>query len=424
MLISDVKKNVGKTISLEGRVHNVRKLGGVIFVILSDRTGEIQTVWSSDVKAKIGDIVEIIGKVKEEKRAKGGYEIYDGKMNIISQSSIELPFDISKKELNLNLQTLLDNRVLTVRHPRIKAIFKIYDILLKSYELVMRERGFTEIKTPKLLSALTEGGANFFKVKYFDGNAYLAQSPQFYKQIMVGSLERVFEIGPVFRAEPHFTTRHLNEYISLDAEMGFISSDEDVRKELNTVIKMMFEIIAKDGSEYFEYLGIKMDRVPEKIPSIKLSDAKNIIKKKYKYNIPDSIDIDPEGERLLCQYAREEFNSEFIFVTHYPWKDRPFYTMPFDSKQKETLGFDLLYKNMEILTGSQRIHSYEMLIKNMKLKNIKPKGMEYYLNTFKSGMPPHGGWGMGSERVLQLILNLASVKEASLFPRDVKRLSP
>jgi len=424
VLIGDVKNNAEKSILLEGRVHNIRKLGKISFLILEDRTGEIQTVWDSHIDARVGDIVGIDGIVKEDKRAKSGYEIQGKKLKLISESHIELPYDMSKHDLDLNLSTLLDNRVLTVRHPKVKAIFKLYDILLKSYETVMREEGFTEIKTPKLLASLTEGGANFFKVKYFNDEAFLAQSPQFYKQIMVGAFERVFEIAPIFRAEPHFTTRHLNEYIGFDAEMGFIKNDEDVRNELNIVLKKMFQIIEHDGKEHLDYFGIELDKVPDKIPSITLSDAKTIIKDKYNYTVPSTTDIDPEGERLVCKYAREELNSEFIFVTHYPWSDRPFYTMPADDKQKDTLGFDLLYKNMEIVTGGQRIHSFEMLIENMKRKKINPEGMEYYLDTFKSGMPPHGGWGLGSERLLQLILNLQSIKEASLFPRDVKRLIP
>jgi len=322
------------------------------------------------------------------------------------------------------LHSLLDYRVYTVRHPKIKAIFKLYDILLKAYETVMREEGFTETKTPKILGSLTEGGANFFKVKYFEKDAFLAQSPQFYKQIMVGSLERVFEIGPVFRAEPHFSTRHLNEYNSLDAEMGYIKDENDVMDMLNLILKKIFIIIADEGAQFLKQYNVVINDVPNKIPKIKLADAKEIILKKYKHIVPKDTDIDPEGERLVCKYAKEKYNSDFVFVTNYPWNDRPFYTMPADNKQNDTCGFDLLYKNMEIVTGSQRIHSYDMLLKNMELKNIKPKGMEFYLDNFKSGMPPHGGWGMGSERLIQLILNLSSVKEVSLFPRDVKRLSP
>lgn len=428
VLTRDVKEHSGKEIILLGRIFNVRKLGGIVFIVLEDRTGKIQTVWEKGAafrhEGKIGDIVEIQGLVKEEPRAEGGYELQGKKIDIITSSTIELPYDPTVKDLNLHLTTLLDNRVLTVRHEKVKAIFRLYDIILKAYETVMREEGFTEIKTPKLLGSLTEGGANFFKVKYFDKDAYLAQSPQFYKQIMVGAFERVFEIGPVFRAEPHFTTRHINEYISLDAEMGFIESDKDVRTEINLVFKKMFEIIGKEGKEYLDTYDIELSKVPDQIPEIKLAEAKKIIKDKYDYTVPDTTDIDPEGERLICRYAQEEFKSDFIFVTHYPWKDRPFYTMPADEDQNETLGFDLLYKNMEILTGSQRIHQHDLLVKNMELKKVSPKGMEFYLDTFKSAMPPHGGWAIGSERLLQLILNLASVKEATLFPRDVKRISP
>lgn len=423
-LISEIKNSVDKKILIAGRVHNLRKLGGIVFVILEDRTGKVQTVWEKGAQTKIGDIVEIQGTVKAEPRATDGYEISGESLEVISPIQIELPYDPTVKELNLHLTTLLDNRVLTVRHQKVKAIFKLYDIILKAYEQVMREQGFTEIKTPKLLGSLTEGGANFFKVKYFEKEAYLAQSPQFYKQIMVGAFERVFEIGPVFRAEPHFTTRHINEYISLDAEMGFIKNDAEVRQQINTVFKNMFEIIKSEGKSYLEFFGIELSKVPDKIPEIKLAEAKKIIKEKYDYDVPTDTDIDPEGERLICRYAQEELKSDFVFVTHYPWKDRPFYTMPADDQHNETLGFDLLYKNMEILTGSQRIHQYDLLVSNMKDKNVSPKGMEFYLDTFKSAMPPHGGWAIGSERLLQLILNLPTVKEATLFPRDVKRITP
>lgn len=423
-LSKDVEKFVGKSILVEGRIFNIRKLGGLSFVLLEDRSGIIQTVWEEDVEAKTGDIVSIEGEARKDERAQGGCEIKGEKLTVIVGSEKELPYDPSVKELNLNLSTLLDNRVVTVRHQRIKAIFRLYDILLKSYEQVMREEGFVEIKTPKLLGSLTEGGANFFKVKYFDREAFLAQSPQFYKQIMVGAFERVFEIGPVFRAEPHFTTRHINEYISLDAEMGFIKNDEDIRKEINIVLRKMFKILAEEGKQYLEFLGATIDEVPEDIPAIKLAEAKKIIKEKYNHDVSQDTDIDPEGEKLICRYAKEKWNSDFIFVTHYPWKDRPFYTMPADDNQEETLGFDLLYKKMEIITGGQRIHSYNQLVENMKSKGVDVKGMEFYLETFKSAMPPHGGWAIGSERIIQLLLDLSSVKEASLFPRDIKRLIP
>jgi nondiscriminating aspartyl-tRNA synthetase len=270
------------------------------------------------------------------------------------------------------------------------------------------DKGFIEIKTPKILGSASEGGANFFQVDYFDKKAVLAQSPQFYKQIMVGVFDRVFEIGPVFRAEPHFTTRHVNEYISLDAEMGYIDNFYDVAKTLNRVIKKMFS-----------QMGI--EDVPEEIPYVKLSEIRKIIKEKYNYDIPEETDIDPRGEELAGQYAKEEFNSDFIFLTHYPIDYRPFYTM---SEGNEAMGFDLLYKGLEIATGGQRINEYDELIESMKKKNVGINGMEFYINAFKYAIPPHGGWGMGSERIIKQILGLDNIKEAVLFPRDVKRITP
>ena len=255
ILIKEASSDLERSSLFSGRIINVRKLGGVTFIILEDRSGIVQTVWEKDTSAKSGDIVEIIGTVKKDDRAVGGFEIKGEELKVISEIKIDMPYDPSKKELDLHLSTLLDNRVLTVRHQKVKAIFKLYNIVLKAYEEVMRQEGFTEIKTPKILGSPTEGGSNFFKIKYFDKEAYLAQSPQFYKQIMVGALERVFEIGPVFRAEPHFTTRHINEYISLDAEMGFIKSDEDVRNELTLVFKKMFEIIKKEAKESLDFFA-------------------------------------------------------------------------------------------------------------------------------------------------------------------------
>ncbi|MEK7149594.1 MAG: aspartate--tRNA(Asn) ligase [Patescibacteria group bacterium] len=423
-LINSVSHHISKEVLIKGRIINLRKMGGISFVQVQDYTGKIQTVWGKEIPAKMGDAVEVIGFVKKDERAKGGYEIEGNEMVVIATNIEEYPFDLSKPKLNLQLTTLLDSRPLSVRHSKVQAIFKLYDILLEAYETAMREEGFTEIKTPKIIGAASEGGANVFKINYFDKHAYLAQSPQFYKQIMVGAFERVFEIGSVFRAEPHFTTRHVNEYISLDAEMGFINDYQDVMKELNKTLVKIFNDLTKKGGKYLKEYDVEIPEVPNKIPSVKLSEIKEIIKKKYKYEISADTDIDPEGERLAGRYAKEEFNSDFIFITHYPFSDRPFYTMRSKENPEETYGFDLIYKGMEIATGGQREHIYASLMKNMKEKKVSGKGMEFYLDVFKFAMPPHGGWGMGSERIIQQILNLGSVKEAVLFPRDVKRLSP
>lgn len=424
ILIKDLPTMIDKPAELFGRVMNIRKMGAITFIIVQDYSGTVQTVWEKEIKVGVGEAVKIEGLVKKDDRAKNGVEVSGQEMVVVSTNREELPYDFASKDLNLQLNTLLDLRTLSLRHPKVQAIFRLYDLLLEAYEKVMREEGFTEIKTPKILEAASEGGANFFKIKYFDQDAYLAQSPQFYKQIMVGVFERVFEIGPVFRAEPHFTTRHVNEYVSLDAEMGFIENFQDVMVMLNKVLAKIFIHLKEKGQSSLAELGVEIAPVPEKIPQIKLAELRKIVKEKYNYEIPASTDIDPEGERLACRWAKEEHNSDFVFVTNYFWKDKPFYTMPSDDKQEETEGFDLLFRGTEIATGSQRIHDYEMLLKNMTAKGIKPDGMKHYLDTFKFAMPPHGGWGLGSERIIQLMLGLGSVKEAVLFPRDVKRLNP
>jgi len=423
-LINQISKNLNKEILVKGRVINLRKMGGISFTQVQDYSGAIQVVWEKGAQVKMGDAVEVVGQARQDERAKGGCEILGKELKVVATSTEEYPFDLSKSILNLQLTTLLDSRALSLRHPNVQAIFKLYDILLKSYEEAMRKEGFTEIKTPKILEAPSEGGANFFKINYFDRSAFLAQSPQFYKQIMVGVFERVFEIGSVFRAEPHFTTRHVNEYISLDAEMGFIESFKDVTAMLTKVLRQIFETLGQEGTPYLKLYETEISQVPDEIPHIKLAEMKEIIAAKYKYKIPEDTDIDPEGERLASRYAKEEFNSDFVFLTHYPWKYRPFYTMPSRENAEETYGFDLIFKGTELVTGSQRIHLYEELVANMKEKGVKSDNLEFYLNVFKFAMPPHGGWGMGSERLIQQVLGLKNVKEAVLFPRDVKRLSP
>jgi len=423
-LIKEVNKNIGKEVLIQGRIINLRKMGGISFALVQDYSGAIQTVWEKGAEVKMGDAVEIVGSVRQDERAKGGYEIVGKEIKIIATSIEEYPFDLSKSILHLQLTTLLDERALSLRHPNVQAIFKFYDILLKTYDEAMRQEGFIEIKTPKILEAPSEGGANFFKIQYFDKSAYLAQSPQFYKQIMVGVFERVFEIGSVFRAEPHFTTRHVNEYTSLDAEMGFIESYKDVTAMLTKVLRKIFEMIGEEGAGELKLHNAKISKVPQEIPHMKLTEIKEIIAKKYKYNAPEDTDIDPEGERLASQYAKEEFDSDFLFITHYPWKFRPFYTMQSRENPEETYGFDLIFKGTELVTGSQRIHLYDELVENMKKKGVRPDGMEFYLDIFKYAMPPHGGWAIGSERLIQQVLGLKNVKEAVLFPRDLKRLSP
>jgi len=435
-LISETPEMVGQSVKLAGWVNVRRDHGKLIFIDLRDRSGVIQMVIIPDKEEayKIAKevrsefVIEIEGLVKQRPGgaakagiATGGVEIEVEKMNVLAKPEGELPVDISEDDFNLHLDTLLDNRVLTLRNEKVKAIFRVYSEVLKAYADFMKREGFTEIKTPKILSAATEGGANFFKIKYFEREAYLAQSPQFYKQAGVGVFERVFEIGSVFRAEPHFTTRHVNEYIGMDAEMGFINSFEDVMDELEKTMAYIMESVARDCAKDLE--RYKVEILPVKsIPRIKLTEALEILDKEFGKKM-DAIDIDAEGERMIGEWALKEHGSEFVFLTHYPSNIRPFYSMPSaDPQYTET--YDLIYKGMEIASGGQRIHDYKQLVANIKKHKLKPEDFEHYLDIFKYGMPPHGGWGLGSERIVQRMLGLKSIKEAILFPRDVKRLTP
>lgn len=434
-LISETAKKVGETVKISGYIKTKRDHGKISFIDLTDRSGLLQCVitpgtkgYDDTKKMRPEWVVSLTGTINKrpEKLVNpdletGGIEMEINEYEIFSEAQ-ELPVDISQTEMNLHLETLLDHRNITIRNEKVRAIFTVYAEVLRSYADFMRSRNFLEIKTPKILSSCTEGGAEFFKVKYFDKEAFLAQSPQFYKQAGVGAFERVFEIGSVFRAEPHFTSRHINEFVGLDAEMGFIDSADDVMDELEETMKHVFSEVAKKCQKEMKLFGANID-VPKKFARIKFSDALEILKNEFKKEI-EGMDIDPEGERLICQWAKREYGSDFIFLTNYPWTIRPMYIMPDPKNPKETFGFDLLYRGVEFASGGQRIHNHDALVENMKKKGLNPNDFESYLEIFKYGMPPHGGWGLGSERIVQKILGLKSIKEAILFPRDVKRLTP
>lgn len=435
-LISETPGLIGQVVKLQGWVSIRRDHGKLIFIDLRDRSGKIQMVIIPDKEDahKIAKeirseyIIEAEGLVKarpggakNEKIPTGGVEIEVEKLSVVSKPEVELPVDVSAEDLDLNLDTLLDNRTLTLRNGKIKAIFKIYAEMINAYAHFMKQDGFTEIKTPKIVNAATEGGANFFKIKYFDKEAYLAQSPQFYKQAGVAIFERVFEVGSVFRAEPHYTTRHVNEYIGMDAEMGFIKSSEDVMDELERVMAHVMGEISKNCQDELEAYGAQILPV-EKIPRMKLTEALDILEKEYGKKM-ETVDIDAEGERLICEWVKKNHNSDFVFLTHYPTAIRPFYSMP-SADPQYTDTFDLLFMGVEIASGGQRIHDYNQMIANMKKHKLDPEDFTHYLDIFKYGIPPHGGWGLGSERIVQKILGLGSIKEAILFPRDVKRLTP
>lgn len=435
-LIKDTVEKIGQKVRIKGWVKSRRDHGKLVFMDVRDRSGVVQVVVIPDKKeahetvkeVRSEFVVDIEGLAKSrpggasnKKISTGSVEIEAEKFSIISTTKEDLPVDVSSDEMNLNLETLLNYRSLTVRNDKINAIFKIYARLIQAYGDFLRSKDFLEIKSPKILNSATEGGANFFKIKYFDRDAFLAQSPQFYKQAGVGLFERVFEIGTVFRAEPHFTTRHVNEYVSLDAEMGFIESFEDIMAQMEKTMAYIFKFIGENCADELEKYGATVPEV-KTIPRIKLTEALAILEKEFGKKM-EKVDIDPEGERLICDWAKEKYGSDLIFLTHYPSSVRPFYAMPSEDPQY-TESFDLLFRGVEIATGGQRIHDFDQLEKSIKKHGLDPKDFKHYLDVFRHGMPPHGGWGLGSERIVQKILLLGSIKEAVLFPRDVKRLTP
>ncbi len=437
IIIKETPSKTGKRIKLKGWISTKRDHGKIVFVDLRDRSGIVQLVISESSKEAFGEIkkvrvesaIEVYGIVKKRPERLVNKEILTGEieievesLKILSNVKEDLPIDISQKDLNLTLENLFKFRNLALRNEKLKAIFFVFQEILVSYAQILRRDDFVEIKTPKIISSASEGGANVFKIKYFDRDAFLAQSPQFYKQMGVGIFERVFEIGPVFRAEPHFTSRHINEYISLDAEMGFIDSFEDV---MNKLEELIWEIMAKKKEKCAKELVLYEAEIPQKtkIPRLKLKEALEILEKEYNKKTLE-IDIDPEGERLICQYVKKKWGSDFVFLTHYPRSIRPFYAMPSQNNPQETESFDLIFRGIEIATGGQRIHDYDQLVRSAIDFGIETEKINPYLENFKFGIPPHGGWGMGSERITQKILGLKSVKEAVLYPRDVKRIVP
>ncbi|MFL0401509.1 aspartate--tRNA(Asn) ligase [Bacillus nitratireducens] len=424
-LTKECKEQSGKVVLLQGWVKKVRHLGNVSFLLLRDRTGVIQCVLENGLagyKVDVESVVQIVGQIVETSKTELGVEVLAHEVKILNGAE-PLPFEINKKKLQVGLDQLLNERVLSLRHERIAAIFKVKSTLVQSFSEFLIENDFTRIFTPKIVSQGAEGGANVFKLPYFQKEAYLAQSPQFYKQMMVaGGLERVFEVAPVYRAEHHNSSRHLNEYISLDVELGFIHDFYEVMQLETDVLRYMFQQVAKICEKELQLLQIEVPVITE-IPKITLLEAQDILKNKYRKESPIG-DLDTEGEKLLGKYVKETYNSEFVFITHYPKEARPMYTMPNKENEAETDSFDLLYKGLEITSGAQRIHNHEMLLASFKEKGLHPEKFQSYLNTFRYGCPPHGGFGIGLERVVYKLLELTNVREASAFPRDCTRLMP
>ena len=334
-----------------------------------------------------------------------------------------MPLAVNKWKMNTSLEAMLNMRPIALRNVRERAKFRIQEGVVRAFRDFLHSQGFTEIHTPKIGAKGAEGGANIFKLEYFHRPAVLAQSPQFYKQMLVGVFDRVFEVGPVFRAEKHNTKRHLNEYTSLDFEMGYIEDYTDIMAMETGFLQYMAELLKKDYAKELEILKVMLPKT-EEIPTVPFTKAKELVAEKYNRKIRNPFDLEPEEELLIGQYFKEEYDSDFVFVTHYPSKKRPFYAMDDPADPTFTLSFDLLYHGLEITTGGQRIHDYNMLLEKIEKRGMTTEGMEQYMDTFKHGMPPHGGLGIGLERLTMKLIGEDNVRETTLFPRDLTRLEP
>ena len=424
--ISEVKDSQDETILLRGWVYKIIDLSNIVFVKLRDKSGIIQLVTNKEQieGLKLENAIEVIGKKSKNEKAPGGIEIIVDKIKILGRTYYDkLPFEINSYKNKAALETQLDHRTIALRRPEIRAIFKVQNEIEQAFRDYLRSKNFEQIHTAKIIDSSTEGGSEMFTVNYFDRRSFLAQSPQFYKQMMVGAgFERVYEIGHAYRAELHNTWRHLNEYVSLDVEMGFIKDEFELMDLEEGFLDYLFKHLNKVCKKELEMYKVELPN-EVKIPRITLEEAHKILLEKYNKKSPIG-NIDAKGEELICDYVKKEYGTEFVFLTKYPVAKRPMYTMPDDEDKTLTKSFDLIYDGLEITTGGQRINDYEMLKENIIKFGLNPEDFDFYLDTFKYGMPPHGGFAIGLERLTMKILKLSNIREATLVPRDMKRLTP
>jgi Aspartyl/asparaginyl-tRNA synthetases len=419
-LASALPTQVGQTVTIAGWVHRHRRLKSVEFLIVRDRTGLAQVVLppsavDSELAALVEEsVVEVTGRVTANPAAPSGVELVDASVRVTSPAE-PAPFDLYRPTLAASLPTQLDHACLALRHPARQKVFRAGAAAVRGFRSTLDELGFVEVHTPKIVASATESGANVFAIDYFGRPAYLAQSPQFYKQTLVGVFERVYEVGPVFRAEPHDTVRHLAQYTSLDVELGFITDHRDVMAVLRSVLAGM--IAAIDPS-------MVDTQVPEKIPSVHFVDALAMVGSALGEDLSGEPDLAPAHERWLGEWARREHGSDFLFVEGYPAAKRPFYTHPDPARPGYTNGFDLLFRGVELVTGGQRLHRYEDYVAALTARGESLEPYESYLAVFRHGMPPHGGFAIGLERFLARLFGAANIREVTLFPRDLTRLTP
>ena len=429
---TEVSSHQGERVAVSGWLHSLRRLGTINFLVLRDGWGTIQAVAESEAElepllaeqAGVETVLTVEGLVAANDQAPGGYELHELSIKIISLVTEPPPVALNKRAIKANLSTILDHAVVTNRHPERRAILQLGAGVMAGFRATLGARGFTEIQTPKIVAAATESGANVFCLDYFGRPAYLAQSPQFYKQIMVGVFERVFEVGPVFRAEPHETTRHINEYISLDVEFGFIENHFTVMALLRDLLASIFATLAERHSAELALLGVQLPAVPAEIPGIHFSDAQELIYQRYGADVRGEPDLSPQDERWLGEWARQEHGSDFLFVIGYPMRKRPFYTHPDQKRPEYSNSFDLIFRGIELVTGGQRLHRYADYLAALEAAQLPIEPFEAYLEAFRYGMPPHGGFAIGLERLLMQLTGVPNVRLATTFPRDLVRLTP
>ena len=429
---TEVQAHVGERVCVQGWLHAVRRLGGVNFLVLRDGWGTVQAVTEQETELapitqaelQTESLIALEGLVVASAQAPGGVELQQLQITVLTPVREALPVLISKREVKAQLPVLLDHAVVTNRHPGRRALFRLSAGVMAAFRGYLNSVGFTEIQTPKVVASATESGANVFAIDYFGRPAYLAQSPQFYKQIMVGVFERVFEVGPVFRAEPHATARHLSEYVSMDLELGFIENHFTVMGVLRNLLDHIFTTLQSQYSAELALVGANLPTVPATIPHLHFSEAKELVYQLHGVDERNEPDLSPQEERWLGAWAQSEHGSDFLFVTGYPMSKRPFYTHPDPARPAYSNSFDLLFRGIELVTGGQRLHRYEDYLAALAARKLSTEPFVGYLEAFRYGMPPHGGLAIGLERLLMQLTGATNLRETTLFPRDLSRLTP
>ncbi len=415
----------GSTVRLRGWVHRRRELSRLTFVIVRDRTGLAQVVVDAPETVTLirtcpeETTIEVTGTATPSPAAPGGVEVTAPTITVLGDRAEPSPVELWRPRLGVGLPTQLDHAGVTWRHPRQQATWAIAAASLGGFRSTLDRAGFTEVHSPKLVESATESGASVFEVDYFGRTAYLAQSPQFYKQVLVGAFERVYEVGPVFRAEPHDTVRHLAEYVSLDVELGFIDDHRDVIGCLRDVVAGMVEAVTTRAGRALELLGIEVPQVPAELPIVHFRDALRIV------GAPaDEPDLAPAHERALGEWARSEHGSDFVVVEGYPTAHRAFYSHPDPAEPRWSRAFDLIFRGTELVSGAQRLHRYDDYVEALTRRGLALEAYASYLDAFRTGIPPHGGFAIGLERWVSRLVGSTNIREVTMFPRDLHRLSP